>query len=179
MQRSLKLVAGATALALLAAPAHATVGIGLRAGFLDRVEEDGRPRSFGGFARAHSGFFGLEIGVDRWTFDRADGAEVTTTPVTLALLAYPLPFAYVLGGGGLYDASIAETGGTGADASELGWLLGAGLEVPVLPALRLAGDVRYGYVDRDRDRLAQLGLDDRDWVVFHVGAMFTLPPGAP
>lgn len=177
MQPLRSLVTSAVALALLAAPAQATLGFGLRAGLLDRVEEDGRPRSFGGFARAHSGFFGLEVGADRWTFERADGAEVTTTPVTLALLAYPLPFAYVLGGGGLYDASIAEAGGPEAEASELGWQIGAGLEVPVLPALRLTGDIRYGYVDRDR--LAQLGLDDHDWVVFHAGAMLALPPGAP
>lgn len=179
MQPLRSLVTGAAALALLATPAQATLGFGLRAGFLDREEEDGRPRSFGGFARAHSGFFGLEVGADRWTFERADGAEVTTTPVSLALLAYPLPFAYVLGGGGRYDASIAETGGTGAEASGLSWLIGAGLEIPVLPALRLTGDIRYGYVDRDRDRLAQLGLDDRDWVIFHAGAMLALPPGAP
>lgn len=178
MPRRSAVVATLATMLLSAAPAGATVGLGLRAGFLDRQDAQGRPTSGGMFVRAHSGFFGLEAGVDRWTFDRADGADVTTTPVTLGVLLYPVPFAYVLGGGGLYDASITDAPpGLDGDSSELSWLLGAGLEVPVVPALRLTGDVRYGYVDRERSRLAELGLDDRSWVVVHVGAMFALPVG--
>jgi hypothetical protein len=177
MPRLLVLAAGLLLAATTAAPAHAVAGFGLRAGFLDREEADGRPHSAGAFVRLHSGALGVEVGADRWTFERADGAEVTSTPITFGLLAYPVPFAYALAGGGLYDASITQpTLGLDRDASELGWVLGAGLELPIVPALRFTGDVRWGFIDRDRERLALLGLDDRDWLVFHVGAMLALPP---
>lgn len=78
------------------------------------------------------------------------GANVKTWPVTASLLVYPIPANYGLAGLGWYNAtlempesmSIADKTNT-----RLGYHLGAGVELPVTPGLKVAGEFRNIFLD--------------------------------
>jgi hypothetical protein len=165
------------AFATAATPADAGVGLGARGGVVRDPDDDESMRTMGGLVRFTGGLMGLEVAVDRWTRE-VGNTEIAMTPVTASLLLYPLPFAYVGAGAGRYGASIDSPGFLGLaddhDASA-GYHLSAGLEIPVLPPLRLTGDVRYMFVDRSFEQLGDSSLSDSDVVALQVGALLVLP----
>lgn len=174
----LYLLFGAVAVAIVSvAPANAGVGIGVRGGVVRDPDVDDSMRTMGGMLRFRGGLLGLELAVDRWERE-VGGTEIAMTPVTASVLVYPLPFAWIGGGAGRYGARIDSPGFLGlTDDTDAvaGYHVGAGVEVPVLPPLRLTGDVRYMFVDRTFEQLGDSSLSDSDVVTLQVGALLTLP----
>ncbi len=160
-----------------AMPAHAGVGLGARGGVIRNPDDDDNMETWGGHVRFKGGLVGLEVAVDRWTRE-VGNTEITMTPVTAGLLLYPIPFAYVGAGAGRYGSTIDSPGFLGltddSDAAA-GYHVGAGLEIPVLPPLRVTGDVRYMFVDRTFEQLGDSSISDSDAVALQVGAMVLLP----
>lgn len=175
MKRMTFLLAALLCVAMAApSPSEGGIGIGVRGGML---VDDQDTRSIGGFVRLRSGFFGLEAAWDRWNVETLGGADIDTSPLTFGLMAYPLPWVYAIGGLGLYDDSIGDPGPESFfdEDDDVGWQLGGGVEIPVLPIVSVTGDVRWTFLDREVNEFGGLSLDDSNWVAAYVGAAFMLP----
>jgi opacity protein-like surface antigen len=106
--------------------------------------------------------------------------DVTTYPITVSALVYPMPLIYLLGGVGWYNTTIefSEAGVTSGPASEtndnFGSHVGAGLEMSVGGNRSLNAGIRYVFLDYDVTRLDLGGLDtiEADYYSIQVGLTF-------
>jgi hypothetical protein len=125
----------------------------------------------------------LEGAVDYRRTDLAGGAETRAWPVTLSLVASPIPVAYLLAGIGWYNLTLEVPSAFSTveeTQSRFGYHVGAGVRAPVLPDLSFVGDLRYGYVDYEFDQFAEAvaGFDGGDYVSLNLGVMLAIPGGA-
>ncbi|HZW40566.1 MAG: outer membrane beta-barrel protein [Syntrophothermus sp.] len=142
-------------------------GIGITAAWFNPVDADNGGIMGGLVARAKfMKFFGAELSVNYRSEDYgSDFVSVTTVPVLLSALVYPVDFLYGLAGIGYYNTSIEYSGTnlTGIDlgdesSGEVGGQFGLGLTFPISDRYRMFGDIRYhllGYELKRLDNVAQ------------------------
>lgn len=182
----------ALALAALAIPGSADAGLfglGGHVGYFN-VTDDGEEKFFGG---AHARLrlpilLSFEGALDyRSSATRAvDGVSpgtdlnVTTYPITVSAMAYPIPLVYLLAGIGWYNTTIEFSDSdlaVGPDSEtndNFGSHFGAGIEVPIGGNKSLSADLRYVFLNYDVTKLDLGGLEelDADYFSFQVGLTF-------
>ncbi len=182
----------AAVLAALVLPGWADAGIlglGGHGGYFKVAEEGEKNFYAGAHARLRLPLlFTLEGALDYRPSDSrtADGAvpdtelDVTTYPITVSALVYPLPLIYVLAGVGWYNTTIefrdpgVTTGPDSETNDNFGSHLGAGVELPVGGGKSLSADARYVFLDYDVTGLdlGRLKELDADCFAFQVGLTF-------
>lgn len=170
----------AVILAALALPGSACAGLfglGGHAGYF-KVKDDGEKQFYGG---AHARlnlplFFSIEGALDyRPTTSRTLSepfsgtdvdVDVTTYPITVSAMAYPVPLVYVLAGVGWYNTTVEfkdsslTTGPLSETSDNFGSHFGAGVEIPAGGSTSLCADVRYVFLDYDVTKLDLGGMDE-------------------
>jgi opacity protein-like surface antigen len=123
--------------------------IGLRTTYYTPKDADQTQWYPGAQARLHlrSGL-GLEASIDYHRNDYGNTTSIKTFPVQLSLLAYRVPGApFLLGGGGWYFTQVSGPGGYVNNYSRFGLHLGAGLEIKLSEELSLDGSYRYVWLE--------------------------------
>jgi hypothetical protein len=184
------LLALAVAALILPGPARAgLLGLGGHGGYF-RVSDEGEKKFFAG---AHARlrlplFLTFEGALDyrpsatRTVNRPAPGTDidVTTYPITISAMAYPIPLVYLLAGVGWYNTTLefSDSGVTTGPDSEtndnFGSHFGAGIELPIGGNKSLSGDVRYVFLNYDVTKLDLGGLKelDADYFSFQIGLTF-------
>ena len=181
MKKTLWLVLAGLLSVLICQPARAgTIGIGMRAAYVTDRQTDASSGMTGLFTRIHDGVLGLEAAVDYRRENLGSGISRRTWPVTASLAIYPLPEIYALAGLGWYNTTLdLPKGSQYSDRTKtrLGYHLGAGVELAVLPSLRLIADGRYHFVDyKFRDIPSEIGHRRADFFSLNAGVAIFLPP---
>ena len=107
-----------------------------------------------------------------------DALTVRSWPIMVTGLFYPLPVAYGAIGAGWYNSKFDfEAPGNAASIEErkqeFGWHFGCGVELPLGAHTKLAGDVRYVFLNYDFDKVPGVQID-RDFYVITAGILFGL-----
>jgi len=163
-----------------ALPAFAGVGIGPQVGYYKADGADEGSYLFGGALRLKPlPFLGAEGSINyRKESYYDDALDVTSWPVMATALVYPLPFVYGLAGFGWYNTTFEYDGDLfpGMDdketTNETGWHVGAGLELPLGTGARLAGDIRYVFLDYEFEELEGKKAGDSDFFVITATLFF-------
>ena len=140
------------------APAQSGVAVGPLLGLCKAQDANGY-RVFGGGALRFkfSEILGVEGSFNYGGEDYGSGTvEVKNFPVMVTGLLYPIPGVYGAIGAGWYHTYVSYSvppglpGGLTTNSREtkqqFGWHFGVGVELPLLPFVRLVGDVRYVYL---------------------------------
>lgn len=151
----------------MASPVLAGAGFGPQVGYHKSPDADEGEFLYGGALRLMvAPILGLEGSINyRQESYHDDALKVTSWPVMATALVYPIPNIYGLAGCGWYNTTfeycvplfddgeaIKET------SSEIGWHFGGGVEIPLGTSMRLAGDIRYVFLDYDFEDMP--GSDD-------------------
>jgi hypothetical protein len=188
--RSRFLLALAAAVMIAPACAHAGIlGLGGHAGYF-RVTDEGEKKFFAG---AHArlrlplfltfeGALDYRPSAERTVNGPGPGTDldVTTYPITISAMAYPIPIVYLLAGVGWYNTTIefkdsgVTTGPDSETKDNFGSHFGAGIELPIGGNKSLSADVRYVFLNYDVTKLDLGGLKelDADYFSFQVGLTF-------
>jgi opacity protein-like surface antigen len=107
-----------------------------------------------------------------------DALTVRSWPLQVTGMLYPLPFVYGAMGAGWYMTTFdfdPDVGFLDDDTqSEFGWHFGGGLELPLGSVVRLAGDIRYVFIDYDFDAVPGSDEIDSDFYMATAGLLFRL-----
>jgi opacity protein-like surface antigen len=160
--------------ALAADLAHAS-GIGVRGAWVDTPDTEDNTSMVGGFVRLGS-TVALEGAVDYRREDVGLGAELRTWPVTLSLILAPIPVVYGVAGVGWYNTTLElppALEGLEDTQSEFGYHVGAGAQLPIVPALSFVGDLRYSYINYDFDEFGEAvsNFDGGNYLALNLGLM--------
>lgn len=103
---------------------------------------------------------------------------VRSWPVTVTGLIYPLPIVYGSLGAGWHNTRFEYASSNPRIAvedtrQEVGWHFGGGVELPLGKRTKLAGDLRYVFLNYDFDQVPGVQLDS-DFYLFTVGLQFGL-----
>jgi opacity protein-like surface antigen len=132
----------------------------------------------GAMLRLRGGVIGVEGVIDYRNEDIGADTDLKTWPVTASLMIYPIPVIYALGGIGWYNSTIDFPEGSLLEDqtdSQLGYHLGAGVELPVATSLSLTGDFRYHFVDYEFDEIPEsIGNVDADALSLNGGVIIYL-----
>lgn len=175
MQR-ITIVGLASLLALsLVATSEAGLGIGARYSYVRNNGIEDNSGMIGAMVRLRSAmFFGLEGAIDSRNEELNDGSELRSTPITASVMVYPVPVIYGLAGLGFYRTTLEVSGNETTD-TQLGYHFGAGVEAPLIPLLKLTGDIRYQFVDYEFDDIAEsLGKVEADGYAISAGLILYL-----
>jgi opacity protein-like surface antigen len=109
------------------------------------------------------------------------GLTVRSWPVMVTGLIYPVPVAYGAVGVGWYNTTFDYDQNRfpsfqDETRQKFGWHFGGGVEFPMSTHFRLAGDIRYVFLDYDFPQIPGTGDMKSDFYVITVGFLFT--PGA-
>ncbi|MDR3625758.1 MAG: outer membrane beta-barrel protein [Ignavibacteriaceae bacterium] len=130
--------------------------------------------------------FGLEASVHYRSEDYDNGdVSVTSWPVMVTALIYPLPIVYGAIGAGWYNTSITYSsalhlfGANDETEQKFGWHFGAGLEIPLgmsmsNPGAILTADIRYVFLNYDFQQFPGTQGLKNDFVYMTVGLLFNL-----
>lgn len=158
-----------------AATADAGLGIGARYSYVHNNDLEDNSSMIGAMVRLrHMMFFGLEGAVDIRKEELNDGSELRSTPLTASVMIFPIPVVYGLAGLGLYRTTFDVSGEETTD-TQLGYHFGAGVEAPLIPLLKLTGDIRYQFVDYEFEDVAEsLGKVEADGYAISAGLILYL-----
>ena len=152
-------------------------GIGPRGAMYKVKDADENEVMFGIAARIKLGSIGAEGTIDFKSekyFD--DQVTVSSTPMTLSALFYPLPMVYGLAGMGWYNTKteyefVGELAGLSGvmdeESQQTGYHLGAGLEL-ALGTITLAADVRKVFLDYDLEGLPLSETVNADYMSYNI-----------
>lgn len=178
MKQSALLVCVLIAVGAGAAHAQPTkLGIGGRYAYVRNIDSENDVNMGGVLARIRGATFGAEGAVDYRNEDLGGGFDLKVWPVTASLLIHPLPTVYGLVGLGWYNATLDPPGDVFEDRTDtqLGYHLGAGLELPVSPNFHFVGDLRYLFVDHDfRDLPEEIGKVEANYFSVNLGGVVYL-----
>ncbi len=108
-----------------------------------------------------------------------NAVTVRSWPVMATAMFFPVPYLYASAGGGWfhttfdYSDELNEAGTEDETTSEFGWHFGGGVEIPVGYRLRLAGDIRYVFLDYDFEGLPGRDINSNFYMIT-VGVLFRL-----
>ena len=151
------------------------LGIGGHYSWVRNQETEEGTSMIGAMLRLRGGLLGVEGAIDYKNEDMGGDVELKTWPVTASLMIYPLPVVYALGGLGWYNSTISSPLFDDQTDSQLGYHLGAGVEVPMAPTVSLTGDFRYHFVDYEfEDIPSTIGKVDADALSLNGGLIIYL-----
>ncbi len=173
-------LAGLTALLVFGTQQAKAQGLGVGAHYTNVRNQDTDENSsmLGAMARLRGQYVGVEGAIDYRNEKMGGGAELKTWPVTASLLIYPVPFAYAVAGLGWYNTTLDFANNSvfnDQTDTQLGYHLGAGLEVPLAPTLALTGDFRYQFINYKFDEIpSSIGNVDADRFALSAGLLLYL-----
>jgi opacity protein-like surface antigen len=105
--------------------------------------------------------------------------KVTSWPVMVTGLIYPIPMLYGAIGAGWYNSSAEITLYPGAPIvsetqQDFGWHFGGGVELPLGTAATLVGDLRYVYLNYDFQNVPGSSSITSNFYVIDVSLLFNL-----
>lgn len=132
-----------------------------------------------------SDVIGVEGSINYRKEEYGDGrVNVTSWPVMVTGLLYPVPVAYGAIGAGWYNTTVdynfppGYLGGPTALGSEtkqeFGWHFGGGVELPLGEVAKLVGDIRYVFLDYDFKNLPGNNGVESNFYVITAGLLFGL-----
>jgi hypothetical protein len=156
--------------------ANAGLGIGARYSYVHNNGIEDNSSMFGAMVRLrHMTFFGLEGAIDYRKEEFDNGNELRSTPITASLMIYPIPVAYGLVGIGFYRSTLETTTGAEATDTKIGYHYGIGAEVPLVPLVKLTGDIRYQFIDYEFEDIAEsVGKVEADGYAISAGVIVYL-----
>ncbi len=123
--------------------------------------------------------FGME-GAINYRQEKFAGGDLTVRswPVMVTGLIYPLPIVYGSLGAGWYNTRFEYASSNPRIAvedtrQEVGWHFGGGLEIPIGKSTKLAGDIRYVFLNYDFDQVPGVQLES-DFYMLTMGIQFGL-----
>lgn len=120
----------------------------------------------GGVLRTRNSVLGLEGAFAYRSESLPADADLRVWPVTASVLLFPVLPVYGVAGLGWYNATLdlPDTSPFQDETTtELGYHLGAGIELPLSPQLRLSGDVRWMFLDYEFEDIPDsIGKVDAD-----------------
>ena len=169
-------------LMLLCAPAvySQSAGIGPQLGFYKSADADNMRVMPGAAVRLKLlPGLGAEASFNYRREEYMGGAvEVTSWPVMVTGLLYPLPIVYGAVGFGWYNTTIDYHFQPYATMShsqqDVGWHFGGGLELPLGSSAKLVGDIRYVFLDYNFNQFPGVNGVSNDFYVVTAGLMFGL-----
>lgn len=154
------------------------IGFGAHYSRLHNQSTESNANVFGAQARLRGTVVGVEAAIDYRNEDLGGGVGLNSWPVTASLMLYPIPAAYALAGLGWYNTTLGfpSNSAFGNDTqTQLGYHFGAGVEMPVAPAFKLFGDVRWQFVDYEFKNIPEsIGKVDADSYSLNAGFLFYL-----
>ncbi len=107
-------------------------------------------------------------------------ATVTSWPVMVTGLIYPIPIVYGAIGTGWYNTSFTYDRSrflllapSDETKQKVGWHLGGGVELPIVgTGSKIIADIRYVFIDYDFKSVPGMGDKKSDFYVFTVGILF-------
>jgi len=143
------------AILCVAPSALAGAAFGPQAGYYKADGADEGEFLYGGALRLKlAPFLGAEGAVNYRQESYRDGAvTVKSWPIMASALLYPMPMLYGIAGGGWYNTTIEYDAGllngTSMEetSNEFGWHFGGGVELPLGESAKIAGDIRYVFID--------------------------------
>lgn len=162
-----------------------STSIGPQVGFYKVRDADNTNIMPGAALRVGLGGLGVEGSVNyrRDNYDN-DHVTVTSWPVMVTGLLYPVPVLYGAVGAGWYNSSIeykypaGYNGGPGNMSTEnvqrFGWHFGGGAEIPLATTAKLVGDIRYVFLDYDFQAIPGTSGLNSDFYVITAGLLFQL-----
>lgn len=173
-------------LAAVPVVAQGGIGFGPQVGFYKAQDADGA-RVMGGVAlrMRFSEIFGVEGSINYRKEEYGNGfATVTSWPVMVTGLIYPIPVAYGAIGAGWYSTFIdynLPSGFLGGPATiaaetqqEFGWHFGGGVELPLGSVAKLIGDVRYVFLNHDFQQVPGSNGANSNFYIITAGVLFGL-----
>jgi len=175
-----RMVFAALMILATALPALGGVGIGPQVGYYKSSDADEGSYLFSGALRLKPiPFLGAEGSINyRKESYYDDAVDVKSWPVMVTGLVYPIPFVYGLAGAGWYNTTFEYNNDLFPDlngketTTEMGWHVGAGLEIPLGTGARLAGDVRYVFLDYEFEDLEGKEAADSNFYVITATLFF-------
>jgi opacity protein-like surface antigen len=165
---------------------ESSIGVGPQIGYQRAADADAGRIMVGAFIRAKlSMAFALDASVNYRTEDYGS-FEVTSWPVMLSALIYPLPAVYGIAGIGWHFSTISYNNDrfVNIDLADLddrttspfGFHLGAGLEIPLADKMKLFGDIKYVFLDYDLEDIGDVRLSDisSNFYLINIGLAFGL-----
>lgn len=154
------------------------LGIGGHYSWVRNQDTEESTNMLGAMARLRGEVVGVEGAIDYRNEDIGGGTDLKTWPVTASLMIYPVPVVYALGGIGWYNTTIDFPAGSlfeDQTDSQLGYHVGAGVELPVATTLSLTGDFRYHFVNYEFDEIPEsIGNVDADALSLNAGIILYL-----
>ena len=163
----------------LASPVLAGAGFGPQVGYYKSSDADEGEFLYGGALRLMlAPILGVEGSVNyRQESYNDDAVKIKSWPVMATALVYPIPNIYGLAGCGWYNTTI-EYNVPGVSniedetSSEIGWHFGGGVELPLGTSMRLAGDIRYVFLDYEFEEMPGSGEVDSNFFVITATLLF-------
>jgi len=160
---------------------QSSISIGPQVGFFKSQYADNAQVMWGGAVRfKFSEVLGIEGSVNYREEEFNNGAvKVTSWPVMVTALLYPIPVIYGAIGAGWYNSSTNYNFPSGVNPAnetkqEVGWHFGGGLELPVGPSVKLVGDVRYVFLNYDFQNFPGSNGTTSNFYVIDIGLLFRL-----
>ncbi len=158
-----------------------SIRLGPQFGFFQSNDADNGKLMVGAALRVKlADVLGIEGSIDYRREEYRNGAvTVTSWPVMVTGLLYPVPVIYGAIGAGWYNSSVDYNYPTGIILSsetkqEFGWHFGGGLELPVGSAAELVGDVRYVFLNYNFQNFPGSNGTTNNFYVIDVSVLFNL-----
>ncbi len=161
--------------------------LGPQVGWYKAADADNSKFMIGGAFRTKlSPGFGLEGSINYRQEQYNNGyVTVTSWPVMVTALLYPVDFLYGAIGVGWYNtafnykSSLLYLGPTDQTEQKFGWHFGAGVQFPLSanaenPNTILTADLRYVYLNYDFQKMPGASDLKSDFVVLNIGLLFRL-----
>jgi len=178
MSRSTSILLVGLLTVLMSVPASAGLGVGARYSFVRNSDTRDNSSMTGVFTRIRGDLLGLEGAIDYRDDNLGNDVVQRTWPVSASLMVYPLSGLYALAGLGWYHTSIdfpANSGYSDRTSSKLGYHLGAGLEMGLVPRVKLTGDLRYLFLDyKFKDIPSSIGKTNANAYSLNAGVIIYL-----
>jgi len=161
--------------------------LGPQVGWYKSSDADNSKFMFGGAFRTKlSTGFGLEASIN-YRQEQYNNGDVTVTswPVMVTALLYPIDFLYGAIGVGWYNTAfdykptIFDLNGSSDTEQKFGWHFGAGVQFPLSgstdnPNTILTADLRYVFLNYDFQQMPGASNLKSDFVVLNIGLLFHL-----
>jgi opacity protein-like surface antigen len=109
------------------------------------------------------------------------GLKVSSWPIMITALIYPIPIVYGAIGMGWYNTSFTYDHNrlpfslySDDTQQKVGWHFGGGVDIPVGSNMTLTADIRYVFINYDFQSIPGSGEVSSDFYVFSVSLLFGL-----
>jgi opacity protein-like surface antigen len=161
---------------------ESSIGVGPQIGYQRAGDAESGRIMLGAFIRAKLSMALAIDGSVNYRTEEYGPINVTSWPVLLSVLFYPVPAVYGLAGVGWHFSTISFENSRFEDdledrtESPFGFHLGAGLELPLGESMKLFGDIKYVFLNYDLENINEVALNDlnSNFYIINVGLAFGL-----